>query len=109
MNHAERAFLASAAFARHSGAPALPEPETVSRVLSSDRRQRARALGSAIRLGCDLSGRNAALLGRTQLAIDGETLKLTADPGWADMLLGEQTAKRAATLAAALRVDFSLT
>lgn len=109
MNHAERAFLASAAFARHSGSPTTPEPETIGKVLSGDRRQRARALGSAIRLGCDLSGRNAALLARTTLAIEGETLKLAAEPGWADMLLGEQTAKRAATLASALRIDLSLT
>lgn len=109
MNHPERAFLASVAFARHSGSPTTPEPETIGRVLSNERRQRARALGSAIRLGCDLSGRNAALLKRTTLAIEGETLKLTADPGWADMLLGEQTAKRASTLASALRIDLSLT
>ncbi|WP_374570177.1 Ppx/GppA family phosphatase [Phenylobacterium sp.] len=109
MNHAERAFLACAAFARHSGSNTTPEPDTISRVLSGERRQRARALGSAIRLGCDLSGRNAELLARTTLAIDGETLKLTADPGWADMLLGEQTAKRAATLASTLKVDLSLT
>lgn len=108
MTHSERAFLASAAFARHSAAGSIPEPETVAKVLSVERRHRARALGSAIRLGCDLSGRNAALLARSDLAIDGDTLRLTAQSGWADMLLGEQTARRAGALAAALRLDLKL-
>ena len=33
---------------------------------------------------------------------------LTAAPGWEDMLLGEQTAKRAKTLASALRLKLEL-
>jgi exopolyphosphatase/guanosine-5'-triphosphate,3'-diphosphate pyrophosphatase len=108
MNHPERAFLACAAFARHSSAPATPEPGTVSKVLSVERRQRARALGSAIRLGCDLSGRNAGLLSHCTLSIEGERLVLAAQDGWADMLLGEQTAKRAQTLAQALKLKLQL-
>ena len=108
MNHPERAFLACAAFARHSSAPATPEPGTVSKVLSVERRQRARALGSAIRLGCDLSGRNASLLGHSTLSIEGDRLILRAQEGWSDMLLGEQTAKRAQTLAQALKLKLQL-
>ena len=108
MNHPERAFLASAAFARHSSAPSTPDPQTVAKVLSSERRQRARALGSAIRLGCDLSGRNASLLPHSTLAIDGERLVLSAQDGWGDMLLGEQTAKRAQALAQALRLKLQV-
>ncbi|MES3028243.1 MAG: Ppx/GppA phosphatase family protein [Pseudomonadota bacterium] len=108
MNHPERAFLACAAFARHSSAPATPEPGTVSKVLSVERRQRARALGSAIRLGCDLSGRNASLLSHCTLAIEGDRLVLRAQDGWSDMLLGEQTAKRAQALAQALKLKLQL-
>jgi exopolyphosphatase/guanosine-5'-triphosphate,3'-diphosphate pyrophosphatase len=108
MTHPERAFLASAAFARHTAAGASPESDVVLRLLTPERRQRARALGSAIRLGCDISGRNAQLLRHTTLAIDGERLRLTAEPGWQDLLLGEQTAKRAHTLAAALRLRLDL-
>ncbi|HEY9233629.1 MULTISPECIES: Ppx/GppA phosphatase family protein [Phenylobacterium] len=108
MNHPERAFLASAAFARHSSAPTTPNMTTVGKVLSADRRQRARALGTAIRLGCDLSGRNAALLDRCSLAIDGDRLVLTPQAGWGDILLGEQTAKRAQTLAQSLRLKLLL-
>lgn len=108
MNHAERAFLASAAYARHSSTPSTPEAATVARILSAERRQRARALGSAIRLGCDLSGRNAALLDHCALSIEADHLILTPQPGWGDILLGEQTAKRAQTLAQALRLKLQL-
>jgi exopolyphosphatase/guanosine-5'-triphosphate,3'-diphosphate pyrophosphatase len=106
MTHAERAFLACAAFSRHSAASTPPEGATVNRLLTPGRRQRARALGAAIRLGCDLSGRNPLLLPNVTLAVDKDLLQLRAKPGWEDMLLGEQTAKRAQTLAAALRLRF---
>lgn len=108
MGHAERAFLASVAFSRHSSAPNPPDPTTVSRVLTVERRQRARALGAAIRLGCDLAGRNPTLLPHSTLDISGETLTLSTDPAWRDMLLGEQTAKRASTLAQALKLKLQL-
>jgi exopolyphosphatase/guanosine-5'-triphosphate,3'-diphosphate pyrophosphatase len=80
----------------------------VARLLTVERRQRARALGAAIRLGCDLAGRNAGLLARASLSVDGDRLRLTAETGWADMLLGEQTAKRAATLAQVLKLKLEL-
>jgi exopolyphosphatase/guanosine-5'-triphosphate,3'-diphosphate pyrophosphatase len=99
MSHAERAFLAATLFARHTAAPTPPDSEILGRVLSDDRHQRARALGAAIRLGCDLSGRGAKLLARSWLEIQGGAIRLGAEEAWADMLLGEQTAKRASTLA----------
>ncbi|MFZ3006213.1 MAG: Ppx/GppA family phosphatase, partial [Phenylobacterium sp.] len=58
--------------------------------------------------GCDLSGRNATLLPHASLVIDGGQLTLSAEPAWRDMLLGEQTAKRAATLAQALKLKLEL-
>ncbi|HEY0436586.1 MAG TPA: Ppx/GppA family phosphatase, partial [Phenylobacterium sp.] len=108
MDHPERAFLASVAFARHTTATTMPEAATVARVLSAERRQRARALGAAIRLGCDLSGRNPRLLEHSALGIRGDRLMLTAAPGWEDMLLGEQTAKRGQSLATALKLKLEL-
>jgi exopolyphosphatase/guanosine-5'-triphosphate,3'-diphosphate pyrophosphatase len=108
MNHAERCFLACVAFARHTSSPNLPEAETVARVISAERRQRARAIGAAVRLGCDLSGRNPRLLEKSSLSINGDRLVLTAAAGWEDMLLGEQTAKRAQTLASALKLKLEL-
>jgi exopolyphosphatase/guanosine-5'-triphosphate,3'-diphosphate pyrophosphatase len=108
MNHAERAFLACAIFSRYTAATTTPEANVVSRLLSAERRQRARALGAAIRLGCDLSGRNGRLLEKARLSIRDGQLALTATPGWSDMLLGEQTAKRAATLAGVLRLKLQI-
>ena len=107
--HAERAFLAAAAFARHATAFTPPELQVLERLLTPGRLKRARALGAAIRLGCDLSGRSAPLLARSRLAIDKGDLLLTAEPGYADLLLGEQTAKRANTLATLLGLKLKIT
>ena len=46
--------------------------------------------------------------GRSRLVIDGEILRILADGGLGDLLLGEQTAKRAQALAQALRLKLSL-
>jgi exopolyphosphatase / guanosine-5'-triphosphate,3'-diphosphate pyrophosphatase len=109
MSHPERLFLASTLFSRHTAAATTPpHQDGVMRLLSAERRQRARALGAAIRLGCDLSGRNPRLLPKSALALQGDRLRLTAAPGWADMLLGEQTAKRAATLAGVLKLRLQM-
>jgi exopolyphosphatase/guanosine-5'-triphosphate,3'-diphosphate pyrophosphatase len=77
-------------------------------MLTPERRQRARALGSAIRLGCDLSGRNTRMLENSSLAIRGDRLSLSVLAGWEDMLLGEQTARRAQTLAQALKLKLEM-
>ena len=71
--HPERAYLATALFARHSSS--LPEPvgRLALRLLGDERLARARALGAALRLGCDLSGRSPALLAATGLTLAGRT------------------------------------
>ncbi len=102
MSHAERAFLAVALFARHTASLNIPEPRILSRVLSPERTVRARALGAAMRLACDLSGRSAALLARSSLRMTGNRLVLSAEPAAADLLLGEQASRRGATLAGIL-------
>ena len=108
MNHAERVFLATALFARHTGADTVPQPALVARLLTHERVQRARALGSAIRLACDLSGRNAELLARTRLEIKSANVVLEAEESYAPILLGEQSAKRGATLASLLERDLKM-
>ncbi|OYU70254.1 MAG: exopolyphosphatase [Alphaproteobacteria bacterium PA2] len=108
MSHAERAFLACAAFSRHTSATSHPEQNVVARLLSPDRRLRARTLGAAVRLGCDIAGRNPELLSHLTITLTPEKLALRADSGWEDMLLGEQTIKRATTLAQVLRVKLDL-
>jgi exopolyphosphatase/guanosine-5'-triphosphate,3'-diphosphate pyrophosphatase len=102
VNHAERAFLACAAFSRHTSAPQPPDPAIVSRLLTPERHQRARALGAAMRLGCDMSGRSPDLLARTRLDFKSGVVILQAEEAWGQILLGEQTAKRAQTLASLL-------
>lgn len=108
MNHAERAFLACVVYSRHDSGVTTPETEAIARLLTPERRARARALGAAIRLGCDLAGRNVEVLRHAALGLDNDRLQLTAEPGWEDMLLGEQTAKRALTLAQALKIRFQM-
>ncbi len=108
MSHPERAFLASVAFSRHTAATTTPEAQAIARVIGAERRQRARALGAAVRLGCDLSGRNPRLLEKSNLTIQGDRLVLTAARGWEDMLLGEQTTKRAQTLAGVLKLKLEV-
>jgi len=109
MDHAERVFLACVAFARHTAANTVRAPDLVGRLLSDERYRRARALGAAIRLACDLSGRNAELLRRSRLEFKGAAVVLTADHGWGERLLGEQTVRRAATLAAVLDRELKVT
>ena len=103
--HAERAFLATAVHARHSSQTPARNIEAVERVLGADRLRRARALGAALRLGCDLSGRTPALLAGCTLKLDVGAVLLTVRPGSADLLLGEQTKKRLTTLSTILGLN----
>jgi exopolyphosphatase/guanosine-5'-triphosphate,3'-diphosphate pyrophosphatase len=98
-SHAERCFLAVTAHARHATNFHPPELETLERLLSPAQLKRARALGATIRLACDLSGRSPSLLAHSRLDLDKSHLILAAEPGFADLLLGEQTNKRANTAA----------
>jgi len=108
MNHAERAFLAMAMFARHTASQNIPEPRIISRLLSPERLLRARALGAALRLGCDLSGRSSALLARSSLRFERGRVILSAEPAARDLLLGEQTARRCTTLANILERELKI-
>lgn len=106
--HAERAFLASALNARYGGGAATPEPDTIGRLLGDDQRNAARALGLVIRLGCDLSGRSAHLLANAWATVDKGVLRLGAADGYADLLLGEQTRRRAKALADAMGLKLDM-
>ena len=101
MTHPERAFLAAALFARHTGSGTPPEGDLLTRILSDDRRQRAKALGARDPCWAATSPAGSAKLPGHVAAGDPScgALWLSANDGWAGMLLGEQTAKRASTLA----------
>lgn len=106
--HAERAFLATAVNARYGGSVATPESATVTRLLTEEQRNAARALGLAIRLACDLSGRAPQLLANARAAVEGDSLVLTAADGYADVLLGEQTRRRGKALAEAMGLKLDI-
>jgi exopolyphosphatase/guanosine-5'-triphosphate,3'-diphosphate pyrophosphatase len=76
--------------------------------LSPEQLARARALGAALRLGCDLSGRSPALLNAATLSQDRGELVLALKNTSTDMVLGEQTQKRAVQLATALGLTLKL-
>jgi len=107
-SHQERAFLAIAAFNRYTALSTNPEPALIGRLLDTELLARARALGAAMRLGYDLSGRSPVLLEGSLLTLDKGELVLTVKSRSADMLLGEQINKRAAQLASALGVGLKV-
>jgi SUF system NifU family Fe-S assembly protein len=106
--HAERVWLACALNARYGGNAATPAPETTDRLLGEEARASARALGLAMRLGCDLSGRSPQLLANASITVVGGQLKLMASDGYADVLLGEQTRRRARALAEAMGLKLEI-
>jgi exopolyphosphatase/guanosine-5'-triphosphate,3'-diphosphate pyrophosphatase len=108
MDHSERVFLACAAFSRHTASANPPRPQVVSKLLTPERLQRARALGAAVRLGCELSGRNPELLAHVELDIKPTQVVVEAQAPWGSLLLGEQSAKRAATLGQILEREVRL-
>ncbi|TAJ58417.1 Ppx/GppA phosphatase family protein [Brevundimonas sp.] len=106
--HAERAFLAVAVNARYGGSVSTPESNTIGRLLDDDQRQGARALGLAIRLACDLSGRSPQLLVNARARVEDGALILSASEGYADVLLGEQTRRRGKALAEAMGLKLDI-
>ena len=92
---------ASAAEPRGCSSPSLA-------LLDATAARRARALGLAIRLACDLSGRSPQLLANATARVKGGELRLTATEGYADVLLGEQTRKRAKALAEAMDLGLKI-
>ena len=105
-NHAERAFLALAMYARYGGTH-TPKPDVLARLLSPAGQKRARALGLAMRLACDLSGRSPQLLANAAISISKTQLRVTAVKGFAAMLLGSQTRRRAKSLADAMGLELA--
>ena len=106
--HAERAWLAAALSARYGGAVTTPAPELIERLLPEEARLAARAMGLALRLGCDLSGRSPQLLANAWIKVEGGSLRLSAAPGYAGVLLGEQTRRRAKALAESLALKLEI-
>lgn len=106
-SHAERAFLAAAAFHRYGG-ETWPDSATIERILTPERTVRAETLGAAIRLGAQLSGRSPELLAASSLSRGKNDVTLSVRKDSADLLLGEQTLKRAEALAKTLGAELKV-
>ena len=106
--HEERVFLACTLFTRYSGDAYLKEPVLISRILGEDGLTQATQLGLLLRLGCDRSAKSAKLLKLASVRQHDRQLSLSAQPGWEDLLLGEQTRKRARALAQALKLNLTI-
>lgn len=98
ISHEERAFLAAAIHHRYTKAPPRHAPAYV-RLLSDERRAAAAALGAALRLGADVSGRSEALLDVFEAAVVDERLELRVKRKAAH--LATETAQRRLEAAAA--------
>ncbi len=107
-NHRERVFLACATYSRYSGDPYAKEPVLINRILGEDGLQAATRLGLLLRLGCDLSAKSPVLLGHAHLSQEGNQLTLGAKSGWEDLLLGEQTRRRARALANHMKLQLNI-
>lgn len=107
-NHQERVFLACTLYTRYSGDPYTKEPVLISRILGEDRLRQATQLGLLLRLGCDLSAKSATLMGHANIRQHELNLVLSAKSGWEDLLLGEQTRRRARALAQSLKLNLNI-
>ena len=101
ISHAERAYLAAAVHHRYGKAP--PISPAYLKLLTEEQRASAAALGFALRLGADISGRARALLNDFTLTLERGALTLSVKPSRAH-LLTDQIAKRLDPLASMLGV-----
>ncbi|MBL8538505.1 MAG: Ppx/GppA family phosphatase [Hyphomonadaceae bacterium] len=85
ISHAERAFLAAAIHHRYTKSQPRHANGYV-RLLSEERQAAAAALGAALRLGADLSGRNESLLGAFKIGVEGDALVLRYGAGAAHLV-----------------------
>jgi exopolyphosphatase/guanosine-5'-triphosphate,3'-diphosphate pyrophosphatase len=100
-DHKERVFLAAAVHSRYSG-QSLPESsDLVTRILGEEGLLQATRLGLLLRLGCDLSAKSVKLLQHSKVYQSNQEISLKVDEGWEGLLLGDQTLKRARSLAIA--------
>ena len=100
ISHEQRAFLAAAIHHRYTKAPPRHAQAYV-RLLSEERQAAAAALGAALRLGADLSGRSESLLAQFSAAAEGGKLVLQVKKPAAH-LVTETTSRRLDAAASAL-------
>lgn len=85
ISHEERAFLAAAIHHRYTKSPPRHADAYV-RLLSDERQAAAAALGAALRLGADLTGRSEKLLGAVRIGVEGGVLVLRVGKPFAHLV-----------------------
>jgi exopolyphosphatase/guanosine-5'-triphosphate,3'-diphosphate pyrophosphatase len=106
INHAERAFLAGAIHYRYTKADPMHAP-AFERLLTDEQRNASAALGAALRLGADVSGRAPAILEDFALGLVSSKLTLSYKANRAH-LVTELASKRLEPLAKILGVEAQL-
>jgi exopolyphosphatase/guanosine-5'-triphosphate,3'-diphosphate pyrophosphatase len=106
-SHSERVFLARVSARRYGAKLDQIEPQLVRRLLDEERLVRADALGAAIRLGAELSGRSASLLAQSSLKYEAGKLVLSTSPNFKG-LVAEQAVKRLNQLGQVLKVPVAI-
>ncbi|MGF1659336.1 MAG: exopolyphosphatase [Rubrimonas sp.] len=103
LDHADRVYLGYALMQRYGGGGPMrpPEIERALALMADDGRQRAKALGRAMRLGAMLSASTPGALADAALTLDDGAVSLTLGPS-AHRLNGELVARRLGALADAL-------
>ncbi|MET0547585.1 MAG: Ppx/GppA family phosphatase [Caulobacterales bacterium] len=99
--HEERAFLAAAIARRYARRPPDAGIEVFERLLSPEAGARAQALGAALRLGADISGRSPALLRACPISLSNRTLRLDPIDGY-ESLVTDQIRRRLTQLSEAI-------
>lgn len=100
ISHEGRAFLAAAIHHRYTKSPPR-HADAYLRLLSEDQQAAAAALGAALRLGADISGRSEALLMQVAVEVSEGRLLLKADKSVAH-LVTETAVRRLDAVASAL-------
>jgi exopolyphosphatase/guanosine-5'-triphosphate,3'-diphosphate pyrophosphatase len=103
VNHPERTFLAAAIHHRYTKSAPI-NSAAYDRLLSEEQRTGAAALGAALRLGADISGRAQSILEDFALTTERGVLTLSYKANRAH-LVTDQAAKRLEPLAAVLGLD----
>ncbi|MGE0827926.1 MAG: Ppx/GppA family phosphatase, partial [Hyphomonadaceae bacterium] len=102
VSHIERVFLAAAVHHRYTKTPPADAP-AYARLLDEEKQAAALALGAALRLGADISGRSEALLSRFRVEWQKGALVVSAAQGQKH-LISDQAMKRLDGLGQALGV-----
>lgn len=102
VSHRERAFLAAAVHHRYTKTPPDHAP-AFHALVYEDQRRAAAALGAALRLGADISGRSEELLELFRIGWDRDTLVLSTAPR-RKHVMNDHAAKRLDSLGVVLGV-----